>query len=126
QGRHYNLERNFRSSQNMVDAVNELFLRAERSDVGSGAFLLREELPFIRVGAQGREEVWVVEGEEQSALTAWYLTQDEPVAKKTYFKAMAEGAASEIVRLLDLGQRGRAGFTHEGELKPLLPSDIAV
>ncbi|ENT8436075.1 TPA: exodeoxyribonuclease V subunit beta [Pseudomonas aeruginosa] len=126
QGRHYNLERNFRSSQNMVDAVNELFLRAERSDVGSGAFLLREELPFIRVGAQGREEVWVVEGEEQSALTAWYLTQDEPVAKKTYFKAMAEGAASEIVRLLDLGQRGRAGFTHEGELKSLLPSDIAV
>lgn len=125
-GRHYNLERNFRSSQNMVDAVNELFMRAERSEVGSGAFLLRDELPFIRVEAEGREEVWTVEGEEQPALTAWQLTQDEPVAKKTYRKALAEGAASEIVRLLDLGQQGRAGFRHEGAFDSLQPSDIAV
>ncbi|HBO7163489.1 TPA: exodeoxyribonuclease V subunit beta [Pseudomonas aeruginosa] len=125
-GRHYNLERNFRSSQNMVDAVNELFLRAERSEVGSGAFLLRDELPFIRVEAEGREEVWTVEGEEQPALTAWQLSQDKPVAKKTYRKALAEGAASEIVRLLDLGQQGRAGFRREGQFDSLRPSDIAV
>ncbi|CAM4036148.1 exodeoxyribonuclease V subunit beta [Ectopseudomonas alcaliphila] len=125
-GRHYNLEKNFRSSQAMVDAVNGVFLRAEQRDGGEGAFLLRDDLPFIEVGAQGRREVWSVDGQAQPALTVWQLASDEPVAKGAYLDAMAAGAASEIVRLLDLGQRGQAGFSKEGTLTSLRPSDIAV
>jgi exodeoxyribonuclease V beta subunit len=125
-GRHYNLEKNFRSSQAMVDAVNGVFLRAEQRDGGEGAFLLRDDLPFIEVGAQGRGEVWSVEGQAQPALTVWHLASDEPVAKGVYLDAMAAGAASEIVRLLDLGQRGQAGFIKDGVLSALRPSDIAV
>lgn len=114
------------TSQAMVDAVNGVFLRAEQRDGGEGAFLLRDDLPFIAVGAQGRGEVWSVEGQAQPALTVWHLASDEPVAKGAYLEAMAAGAASEIVRLLDLGQRGRAGFSKEGALSTLRPSDIAV
>lgn len=125
-GRHYNLDTNFRSSQDMVDAVNEVFLRAERREGGEGAFLFRDDLPFIKVGAKGREEVWTVEGEAQPALTVWQLPTDEPVAKGAYRSALAESSASEIVRLLDLGQRQRAGFSKDGQLVPLQPSDIAV
>lgn len=125
-GRHYNLEKNFRSSQAMVDAVNGVFLRAEQREGGEGAFLLRDDLPFIEVGAQGRREVWSVDGQAQPALTVWQLASDEPVAKGAYLEAMAAGAASEIVRLLDLGQRGQAGFGKEGVLSVLRPSDIAV
>ena len=125
-GRHYNLEKNFRSSQAMVDAVNGVFLRAEQRDGGEGAFLLRDDLPFIEVGAQGRREVWSVDGRAQPALTVWQLASDEPVAKGAYLDVMAAGAASEIVRLLDLGQRGQAGFSKEGALSALRPSDIAV
>lgn len=125
-GRHYNLDTNFRSSQDMVDAVNEVFLRAERREGGEGAFLFRDDLPFIKVGAKGREEVWTVEGEAQPALTVWQLPTDEPVAKGAYRSALAESSASEIVRLLDLGQRQRAGFSKDGQLAPLQPSDIAV
>jgi len=125
-GRHYNLEKNFRSSQAMVDAVNGVFLRAEQRDGGEGAFLLRDDLPFIEVGAQGRREVWSVEGQAQTALTVWQLASDEPLARGAYLEAMAAGAASEIVRLLELGQRGQAGFSKDDELKGLQPSDIAV
>lgn len=125
-GRHYNLEKNFRSSQAMVDAVNGVFLRAEQRDGGEGAFLLRDDLPFIAVDAQGRGEVWSVDGQAQSALTVWQLASDEPLAKGAYLDAMAAGAASEIVRLLDLGQRGQAGFIKDEVLDTLRPSDIAV
>lgn len=125
-GRHYNLDTNFRSSQDMVDAVNEVFLHAENREGGEGAFLFRDDLPFIKVGAKGREEVWTVEGEAQPALTVWQLPTDEPVAKGAYRSALAESSASEIVRLLDLGQRQRAGFSKDGQFAPLQPSDIAV
>lgn len=125
-GRHYNLERNFRSSQDMVDAVNGLFLRAENREGGVGAFLFRDDLPFIPVDAQGRKEHWTLDGESQAALTFWQLASEEPVAKGGYLDNLAQGAASEIVRLLDLGQQGGAGFTRDGVLTPLRPSDIAV
>ncbi|MDA8483830.1 exodeoxyribonuclease V subunit beta [Pseudomonas resinovorans] len=125
-GRHYNLEKNFRSSQAMVDAVNDVFLRAENREGGAGAFLFRDDLPFFPVEAQGRKETWTVEGEAQPALNLWQLATEEPVAKGNYLAALAAGAASEIVRLLDLGQRQRAGFSKDGALKPLQPSDIAV
>lgn len=125
-GRHYNLDTNFRSSEAMVAAVNALFERAETREGGQGAFLLRDDLPFIAVGAQGRKEVWAVEGEAQPALNLWHLPSEEAVAKGRYLDALAASAASEIVRLLVLGQQQRAGFLKGDELTPLRPSDIAV
>lgn len=90
-GRHYNLEKNFRSSQAMVDAVNGVFLRAEQRDGGEGAFLLRDDLPFIEVGAQGRREVWSVEGQAQTALTVWQLASDEPLARGPIWRPWPPG-----------------------------------
>lgn len=125
-GRHYNLDTNFRSSKPMVAAVNGLFGLAEAREDGQGAFLLRDDLPFIPVGAQGRKEVWTVEGQAQPALNLWHLPSEEAIAKGRYLEALAASAASEIVRLLVLGQQQRAGFIENGELTPLRPSDIAV
>nr|WP_288358562.1 exodeoxyribonuclease V subunit beta [uncultured Pseudomonas sp.] len=125
-GRHYNLDTNFRSSEAMVAAVNGLFERAEAREGGQGAFLLRDDLPFIAVGAQGRKEVWTVEGQVQPALNLWHLPSEEAVAKGRYLDALAASAASEIVRLLVLGQQQRAGFLKGDELTALRPSDIAV
>ncbi|KIP88084.1 MULTISPECIES: exodeoxyribonuclease V subunit beta [Pseudomonas] len=125
-GRHYNLDTNFRSSEHMVEAVNGLFQLAESREDGQGAFLLRDDLPFIAVGAQGRKEVWTVESEAQPALNLWQLPSDEAVAKGRYLDALAASAASEIVRLLVLGQQQRAGFIKGDTLTALQPSDIAV
>jgi len=129
-GRLDDLDTNFRSSQPMVDAVNRLFQQAEARSEGQGAFLFREgadnPLPFSSVKARGREERWQVEGQTPPALTLWQLPSAEPLANTFYRREMAARAASEIARLLMLGQQGEAGFARTGELAPLKPSDIAV
>ncbi|MFC0710915.1 exodeoxyribonuclease V subunit beta [Azorhizophilus paspali] len=130
EGRHYNLETNFRSSQALVSAVNRVFRLAERREAGHGAFLFRDgaadPLPFLEVGAQGREEVWQIGGNAQPALNLWHLEGEAPLPGGAYRAQMAERAASEIVRLLNLGQQGGAGFVRDGRLQPLRPSDIAI
>ncbi|MGN5593856.1 exodeoxyribonuclease V subunit beta [Stutzerimonas nitrititolerans] len=129
-GRLDDLDTNFRSSQPMVDAVNRLFQQAEARSEGQGAFLFREgadnPLPFSSVKARGREELWQVEGQTPPALTLWQLPSAEPLANTFYRREMGARAASEITRLLVLGQQGEAGFARAGELAPLKPSDIAV
>ena len=129
-GRHANLDTNFRSSQALVEAVNRVFLLAERRPGGEGAFLFRAEdenpLPFLEVKANGRKEVWQVEGRTPPALSLWQLDSDEPLAGTTYRSEMAARSASEIARLLSLGQQGQAGFARADEFQPLQPSDIAV
>ena len=125
EGRHYNLGTNFRSSHRMVEAVNQLFAHAEQH-CPQGAFLFRKELPFIAVTANGRKEQWQVEGIEQPALTAWHLASDQPLGKGAYIQSMAQAAASEITRLLNLGQQGKAGFYCDGQLKAVQPSDMAI
>ncbi|HZJ95394.1 MAG TPA: exodeoxyribonuclease V subunit beta [Thiopseudomonas sp.] len=131
QGRHHNLTTNFRSTDNMVTAVNQLFELAEQRDSSQGAFLFRNdsgnELPFFTVQAKGREEQWWVAGEEQAALTTWYIHSEEPLSRSQYIEELAASSATEIVRLLNLAQQQQAGFkTPQGELHALQPNDIAV
>lgn len=129
-GRHANLDTNFRSSHALVEAVNRVFLQAEQRTAGRGAFLFREPddnpLPYLPVRAAGRKETWQVEGREQPALTFWHLPGEAALAAGTYRAEMAARSASEIVRLLALGQSGQAGFRHADGLVPLTPGDIAV
>lgn len=129
-GRHYDLDTNFRSSTAMVAAVNRVFQLAEQRPAGRGAFLFREgadnPLPFHAVEAQGRREVWQVEGSAQPALNLWHLASEEPLAGGSYRQQLAERAAGEIARLLDLGQQGRAGFAGPEQFLALRPGDIAV
>ncbi|NML45780.1 exodeoxyribonuclease V subunit beta [Ramlibacter sp. G-1-2-2] len=130
EGRHATLGTNFRSTQDMVAAVNQFFGQAEERAAGKGAFLFRKEgdnpLPFVRVGAQGRKQRWVVEGAPAPALTCWVQDEGGAPANNAYVQSMAGAAAGEIVRLLKLGQDRKAGFEHDGVLKPLQPGDIAV
>ncbi|GAA0688087.1 exodeoxyribonuclease V subunit beta [Marinobacterium maritimum] len=131
-GRHYTLGRNFRSSSALVEAVNRLFEQAESSQP-AGAFRFARDgdnpLPFIPVEANGRKEVFEVDGTRPAALNHWLLSDDEAdgVAVGDYRQLMAEHSASEICRLLTLAQQQRAGFRNaEGQLQPLKPSDIAI
>jgi exodeoxyribonuclease V beta subunit len=130
-GRLHTLGTNFRSSHAMVEAVNHVFVRAETRVTGRGAFLFRsaEEnpVPFLAVGSQGRKESFQIEGDLVAALNIWHLESEQPVSGATYRQQLAASCASEIVRLLNAGQQGRAGFVKAGEpLKGLLPADIAI
>jgi exodeoxyribonuclease V beta subunit len=129
----FTLAKNFRSTHAMVDATNACFEVAEARPDGAGAFLFRSAdgnpVPFLKVGAQGRADAFVVDGAAPRALTAWWLAPgkgNKPLAKGTYIEQMAERCATEIVRLLNLGQSGRAGFEGEQGRRPLNPADVAV
>lgn len=132
-GRLYTLGRNFRSSQAMVDATNRCFALAEAREEGAGAFLFRNAddnpVPFLLAAAAGRKEVWQVDGQAAPALTVWRLPPPEgaeSLTKGAYLHSMAGVCASEMVRLLQLGQRGAAGFASADGLKSLRPADMAV
>ncbi|WP_445398933.1 exodeoxyribonuclease V subunit beta [Zobellella sp. An-6] len=130
EGRHYSLDTNFRSSEAMVDAVNRLFERAEQHP--EGAFLFRRggqnPLPFAPVAARGRQERWQCGGEVQPALTLWQLdgADGKPFSGGAYVAQMAGRCAGEIVRLLNLGRGGQAGFAGADGFAPVRSRDIAV
>jgi len=116
-GRLYTLQRNFRSTHEMVAAVNRCFLTAEERVPGQGAFLFRtaveNPVPFLPALARGREEVLVAAGQPLPALTAWWLMPREEgktLGKIAYREEIAAVCASEMTRLLNLGQAGQAGF----------------
>jgi exodeoxyribonuclease V beta subunit len=139
QGRLYALQKNFRSTRAMVEAVNHCFETAERRPEGEGAFLFRRAqgnpVPFVSAQAHGRPDRLVLRDgprdAEVPALTAWWLPAGEdgkPVGAGAYLETMADACAGEIVRLLTMSRDGRAGFAGAaaGALHPLRPADIAV
>lgn len=126
----YTLEKNYRSTHGMVEAVNQIFSQASRFP--DGPFLFKDMIPFEPVLSKGRSEEFFVEGQEVESMTLWQMDQDGPV-KKTgpdgYLASMAAATAGEMVRMLNLGQESppRAGFRKmDGSIAPLLPSDMAV
>jgi exodeoxyribonuclease V beta subunit len=128
EGRHYVLDTNFRSTQALVQAVNQWFEQAE-ARAGEGAFMFRtgqgNPLPFEAVKAQGRKEVLLHGGQPLPALTiAWDGADDAPLGNDDIRRRGAEFCASQIVQwLMDEG----TGFAEEGRpLQRLRPADIAV
>ena len=77
------------------------------------------------MAARGLAERWYAEGSDNAALACWHI--DEDLSKSEYVQQMALTCASEVVRLLQMGQRGRAGFAAEDRpLCGVKPGDIAV
>lgn len=128
EGRHYVLDTNFRSTQALVDAVNQWFVQAEVRD-GEGAFLFRagqrNPLPFEPVKANGRKERLMQGSQRMAALTmAWDGSSDAPLSNDDIRRRGAEFCASQIVQwLMDT----TTGFAEGGQpLQRLRPADIAV
>ncbi|APR34211.1 exodeoxyribonuclease V subunit beta [Paraburkholderia sp. SOS3] len=137
-GRLFTLKRNFRSTRAMVGAVNRCFEAAEERPDGPGAFLFRDlgsgenQLPFVAAEAAGRRDaLQIADDEAPAALTAWWMPPVESgvsLSKDAYMRGMAASCASEMVRLLNLGQAKKAGFVDAGTspIKPLQPAHMAV
>ena len=135
QGRHFTLTRNFRSTQAMVAATNQIFLPAEQKQPKK-AFLFNRsrgnEVPFVEVDAQGQKQALLIDGEEVTdALQLWLQQNDEapgkPITKGTYNEQQASACASYIVHLLQGADAGQTGIRQaDGELEPLRSADIAI
>lgn len=144
QGRHFTLATNFRSSTQMVNAVNALFQPAEQR-AGSKAFLFADAhtnpLPFVEVAAQGvKEQLWL-DGSAATALTIWTALASDFDAKADAAKALSKGVYREqlasrtadyIGALLNSAAAGKAGFislqpqSGQQQLRPLQSKDIAI
>lgn len=132
----HTLGTNYRSTHAMVRAANRCFAAAEARATGAGAFLFRgaggNPVPFIAAEARGCGDALHAAGQEVPALTAWWLPPGDDgktLNKETYRDQIAEVCASEMVRLLNLGQAGQAGFVADhgaAPISPLRPADLAV
>jgi exodeoxyribonuclease V beta subunit len=130
-GRHYSLDRNYRSTDAMVAAGNRLFGHAERHPRGAFRFRTNAEeenpIPYIAVSASGRRERLVIDGQPASAITCWRLDNgDAAVGLGDYRERMAAVAASEVVRWLRQARAGKTGFATSGSFAPLRPKHIAI
>ncbi|CAH0174274.1 RecBCD enzyme subunit RecB [Massilia sp. Bi118] len=125
-GRHYQLGTNYRSTEQVVAAVNRLFEYAEQG-YAAGAFRFKKDgenpLPFEAVDAKGRRQELVgVDGPFQALAVA--STPREDLRTDDYRDFFAHHCAEHIVTLLNDPQ---AGFQDdEGTFKRLMPADIAV
>ncbi|NNN44398.1 MULTISPECIES: exodeoxyribonuclease V subunit beta [unclassified Vibrio] len=116
---HYTLGTNWRSSAQMVAAVNQLFTQPD------SPFIYDKDIPFYPVQASPKasQKQWFLAGQVQPALTYWYQQADAPVSKGDYQKIMADATASQIQKLLTAAQQGEAYFELHRAIEP---ANIAV
>ena len=132
EGRHYQLGTNYRSTRQLVAAVNRLFQYAEGHDghpgYAAGAFRFRKggenPLPFDPVAAHGRgQELVGVDGPYQALAVS--LTPQDDLKTDDYREFFAHHCAEHIVALLN---DPHAGFRQreDGTFTRLMPADIAI
>jgi exodeoxyribonuclease V beta subunit len=93
----WTLTENFRSSSEVVNAVNHLFETAQ-NPFG--------EVPFERVKTPTpakSESLRLANGQKLPALTVWHLAADKPLSGKQYSEDMAQICATQMVLLLNQG-----------------------
>lgn len=124
EGNHYTLDKNFRSADAMVEAVNHLFTYSQ--EAFGDVFMMDNAIPFETVKAQGRKEVLLVDGAPKAGVTLWVEDRDKPVSAGQYRDDQAARCASDIAHLLNGAEQGVTGFRDDDGFTPLHPNDIAI
>jgi len=121
---HYTLGTNWRSSDAMVSAINNVFQNSPEP------FIYNDSIPFEPVhpspGAAGKRLYH--RGQPLPAMTLWLQPADDgsTVNAERYLDAISNATATEINRLLSAADQGEC-MVHNGEKQtPLQPGDIAV
>ncbi len=122
---HFTLGTNWRSSADMVAAVNRIFAGADKP------FIYDEDIPFLPVqpSPAADQRYWSIEGQSQPALSYWLFQDDEqekPVSKGDYQNQLAVACASQINRILTLADTDQAQLHSSSGARPIRASDIAV
>lgn len=130
EGRIYTLGSNYRSTPEMVAAVNHLFDIGEQQRE-KAAFLFRRPaqngqaesnpVPFMPVTAARNPGVFRLNGAAHAALTLWCETRAEASDDD-----VAAACASEVLRLLQSASSGEAGIENQDGFRPLEARDIAI
>lgn len=119
---HYTLGTNWRSSAQMVSAVNQLFSSS------TSPFMYDQDIPFLPVASSPNADKrqWLLNGHSQPALTYWLQEADKPIPKTEYLSCMAKACASQIQAILTAAQHQQAYFKTAHGQKLIQAGDIAV
>ena len=120
---HFTLGTNWRSSADMVSAVNQIF------ELPSSPFIYDKDIPFLPVDSSPNADkrVWTIGGQKQPALTYWLQDADEkPLPKGEYLEAMAKATADQIQAILTAAQNEQAFFNDGKGEHSIQAGDIAV
>ncbi|QEP41773.1 exodeoxyribonuclease V subunit beta [Ectothiorhodospiraceae bacterium BW-2] len=133
---HYHLETNYRSTDPMVTAVNQLFDQADQTQA-DGAFRFvqagQNRLPFEPVKANGRREQLCYRGQPLAPLNYWLIDTPYPadrevkgsglINKADYQQLLADYCSGEIAALLSEPQ---CGFYQGESFTRLQAGDMAI
>ncbi len=121
---HYTLETNWRSSADMVMAVNRVF------EFSEAPFIYEEDIPFrpVKFSPKAESSHWSLDEIKQPALTFWLHEEDDgkPVTKGDYLSVMASATASQIQTVLTASDQQQAWFENGGKSREVQAGDIAV
>ena len=120
---HYTLGTNWRSSADMVQAVNQVF------SLPDSPFIYDSDIPFLPVNYSPNAEkrIWTMGGQKQPALTYWLQdVEEKPLPKGEYLTRMAEATASQIQTILTQAQLRQACLVNGEKEKAVQAGDIAV
>ncbi len=113
----YTLDTNWRSTPEVIQAINTLF--QNRPD----PFVFQEDIPFLPAKPAVRSHRPLIRrGKPQPALTLWSLLEEGERPKNQAVPRIHTAIAQEIARLIEAGRRKEAFI---GD-RPLQPKDIAV
>ena len=115
---HYTLAKNWRSSTPMVDAVNSVFMHADKP------FIYEDSISFQPVESQGKQAPLLLNGTEPAALQLWLHEEPEQknITKGLYQQVYAKATAQQIAQLLSDAQQGNAML----DGRPIRAGDIAI
>ena len=119
---HYTLSRNWRSSADMVNAVNHLFEQAP------SPFIYDSDIPFISVDSAPKAETkgLKLNGIAQPAMQFWLEPATETISKGEYEETMVAATANTIHRLLAAADENQCHVSGNNKQKTLQAGDIAV
>ena len=119
---HYTLGTNWRSTAEMVGAVNRIFQHPDRP------FIYDQDITFLPVdhSPKAKERGWQLDGVKQPAMCFWHQQAEETVKKGDYQQVMAEATTAEIQKILTLSQQGKAALVDGDQSRPIHASDISV
>ncbi|MGF1726064.1 exodeoxyribonuclease V subunit beta [Photobacterium nomapromontoriensis] len=121
---HYTLETNWRSTADMVGAVNAVFQQPD------SPFIYDQDIQFLSVkhSPKAADRSWWLDGERQPALTFWLQESNagKPVTKGSYQEIMAAATAAQIQYLLTQSQQKAAYFSEKDHQHAIEAGNIAV
>ncbi|PKF58126.1 exodeoxyribonuclease V subunit beta [Alteromonadales bacterium alter-6D02] len=123
---HYTLDTNYRSSTEMVAAVNALFAQSD------APFIYQQDIAFHPVKDANKKPYFAMDGVKQGAISQWLLPSDAPVNSASYQQSMALACATQINQLLTDAQQDKAQMitptkgNEPEQRRGVVASDIAI